>query len=36
MPVMYALAGCGQWPYVSRPMTSSAAIATRIAMPVRE
>src|SRR5882672_3706668 len=25
MPVMYALAGCGQWPYVRRPMTSSAA-----------
>src|SRR5512138_1077165 len=34
MPVMYALAGCGQRPYVRRPITSSAAIATRIATPV--
>src|SRR5437773_85950 len=36
MPVMYALAGCGHLPYVSFPITSSAAMATRIATPVRE
>src|ERR1043166_236106 len=36
MPVMYALAGCGHLPYVSRPMISSAPMATRIAVAVRE
>ena len=35
MPLMYALAGCGQAPYVSRPMTSSAPIAVTMATPVR-
>ena len=36
IPVMYALARCGQRPYVRRPMTSSATIATAIATPVLE
>src|SRR5688572_9858994 len=35
MPLMYALAGCGQTPYVTRPSTSSATMAVAMASAVR-